>query len=83
MQEHVGFVLGNIRRKSVLDALDKRGDMSRDELSKSLRIPRRMLDGIIDELKSHELVEEKGEILSLTEKGKEILKKATSIGAVG
>ena len=73
MDKLVGHLTSNPNKVRVVDLLKSR-EANIKEISKSTRIPTKMLDRLLKELINDGIVEEKDEIYRLTELGFEVLK---------
>ena len=83
MQEHVGYLLGNVKRKQILETLESRGALNKVAIAHLVRLPPKMAEKILAELQERKLLEQSGEKYRLTDNGKEVMKKVTKVGAVG
>ena len=83
MQEHVGYLLGKVKRKQILETLESRGALNKIAIAHLVRLPQKMAEKILAELQERRLIELSGESYRLTDNGKEAMKKLTKVGAVG
>jgi len=83
MQDHVGYLLGNMKRKQILETLESRGALKSAAIAHLVRLPPKMAEKILAELQGRKLIELSGESYKLTDGGKEAMKKLTKVGAVG
>ena len=79
MHDQIGYVLGNARRKQILEMLDKRGVMRLAAVSHLIHMAPMMTERILNELQERKLLERKDDTYRLTEEGKGVLKKITAI----
>ncbi|RLI85178.1 MAG: hypothetical protein DRO98_07410 [Archaeoglobales archaeon] len=68
MEELIGHITSNPNKIKVLEVLNKKNSDVK-ALSKATRIPPKMLERIIKELKADGVIEEKNGQLRITEKG--------------
>ena len=73
IEELVGYVNSNVKRKQVVDVLEKNGSESLDHLSKVTRIPRLSLQKIMEEMASKEIVKLEDGKYMLTETGDQVV----------
>ena len=73
VEEIAGFISGNVKRKQVLDVLDKNGSATSEYLGKLTRMPRLMLEKVLKDM------EEKGVIVK--ENGKYVLTENAKVAA--
>lgn len=73
VEELVGYITGNVKRKQIIDVLDKNGSASFEALAKITRIPRLMLEKIMDEMLNKNIVKKEKDKYTLTETGAEVV----------
>jgi len=78
-EELVGHLTSNPNKIKVLEVLKTRKEVEIRAISKFSRIPEKILNVVVNELKSDGIVEEAERKLRLTEKGLELFKKIKSI----
>ncbi len=70
VEEIAGFISGNVKRKQILDVLDKNGSETFESLRKITRMPKLMLKKVLKDMLEKGVVIEQKESYSLTENGK-------------
>ena len=70
VEEIAGFISGNVKRKQVLDVLDKNGSETLVALRKLTRMPRLMLEKVLKDMMEKGVVIKQDDSFSLTENGK-------------
>jgi predicted transcriptional regulator len=70
-EELVGFVSGNVRRRQVIEALSKGGE-SLEQLEKLSRIPKLMLEKILEEMAKKTMVKKTKAGYALTPEGEHV-----------
>ena len=70
VEEMVGFISGNVKRKQIIDVLDKNGAETEDTLGKLTRVPRIMLDKAVKDMIEKGIVKKQKDKYVLTENGK-------------
>jgi predicted transcriptional regulator len=73
IEELVGYVSSNVKRKQVVDVLEKNGSETLEQLSKLTRIPRLSLQKVVDELKEKDIIIRSKDKYSLTETGEKVV----------
>ncbi|MBI4361953.1 MAG: helix-turn-helix domain-containing protein [Euryarchaeota archaeon] len=74
---HVGFLLGNARRRSILETLEGRGDLPLAGIAHLVRLPPPTARKLLGELAERRLVEPVGDKYRLTPNGVDALKQFT------
>jgi predicted transcriptional regulator len=69
--ELIGYVSGNVRRRQVIEALNKGGE-SLEQLEKLSRIPKIMLEKILDEMAKKKIVKKTKAGYTLTSEGEQV-----------
>jgi predicted transcriptional regulator len=72
VEEIAGFISGNVKRKQVLDVLDKNGSKTFDTLRKITRMPKIILEKVLKDMTEYGVVEKQNDVYVLTEKGKKV-----------
>ncbi len=72
VEEIAGFISGNVKRKQVLDVLDKNGSKTFDALRKITRMPKIILEKVIKDMTEYGVIEKQNDDFILTEKGKKV-----------
>jgi predicted transcriptional regulator len=75
VDEIAGFIIGNVKRKQILDVLDKNGSETFVALRKLTRIPKLMLEKVLKDMVEKGVIIKEKDSFILTENGK----KAASI----
>lgn len=70
-----GYLSGNPRRRQALEVLRSRGPLPMAGAAHLLRMPPKMAEGLLDDLRAKGLVEVQGEKLRLTSEGEDLLKR--------
>jgi len=70
VEEMVGFISGNVKRKQIIDVLDKNGAETEDSLGKLTRVPRILLERAIKDMLTKGIVKKQKDKYVLTEDGK-------------
>lgn len=70
VEEIAGFISGNVKRKQVVDVLDKNGRASFEYIGKLTRMPRLMLEKVIKDMTEKGVITMKDDVFVLTEIGK-------------
>ncbi|MEM3085911.1 MAG: hypothetical protein QXT68_02065 [Halobacteria archaeon] len=70
-----GYLSGNPRRRQALEVLRSRGPLPLAGMAHLLRMPPKMAEGLLEDLRGKGLVEARGERFRLTGEGEEILKR--------
>ena len=78
-EELVGHITSNPNKIKVLEVLKSKKESEIKSISKFTRIPVKILDTVVGELKKDNIIEEEKNKLRLTEKGIEILNEIKSI----
>jgi predicted transcriptional regulator len=72
VEEIAGFISGNVKRKQVLDVLDKNGSKTYESIRKITRMPKIILDKVLKDMTEFGVVEKQNDTFDLTEKGKKV-----------
>ena len=70
VEEMVGFISGNVKRKQIIDVLEKNGAETEDTLGKLTRVPRILLEKSIKDMAERGIVKKQKDKYVLTEDGK-------------
>lgn len=70
-----GYLSGNPRRRQALEVLRSRGPLSLPGVAHLLRMPPKMAERLLDDLRSKGLAEVVGEKFQLTAEGEDLLKR--------
>ncbi len=70
VEELVGFISGNVKRKQVVDVLDKNGAETEEALAKLTRVPKLLLERALREMAEKGVVKKQKDRYVLTENGK-------------
>ncbi len=70
-----GYLSGNPRRRQALEILRSRGPLPLAGVAHLLRMPPKMAEGLLEDLKAKGLAEAAGEKFKLTADGEELLKR--------
>ena len=70
VEEMVGFISGNVKRKQIIDVLEKNGAETEDALGKLTRVPRILLEKSIKDMAERGIVKKQKDKYVLTEDGK-------------
>jgi predicted transcriptional regulator len=70
VEEMVGFISGNVKRKQIIDVLEKNGAETEDTLGKLTRVPRTLLEKSIKDMAERGIVKKQKDKYVLTEDGK-------------
>ncbi len=79
IEEQVGYITGNVKRKQIVDVLDKNGSESSDMLGKITRAPKLVLDHTLEDMIKKEIVKKSKDKYELTEQGKKAVVVTRSI----
>ncbi len=69
VEELVGYISGNPKRKQVIDVLDKNGKETAEIIAKTARIPKVMLERTLKELTEKGVIKKHKDTYVLTENG--------------
>jgi predicted transcriptional regulator len=72
VEEIAGFISGNVKRKQVLDVLDKNGSKTFEALRKITRMPKIILEKVLKDMMDYGVVEKQNDSFTLTEHGKKV-----------
>lgn len=70
VEEIASFISGNVKRKQILDVLDKKGTMTFDMIRKLTRTPNIMLEKTLENMEKNGVLIKQNDTYSLTENGK-------------
>ena len=79
VEEQVGYITGNVKRKQIIDVLDKKGSESVEMLGKITRAPKLVLDHTLEDMVKKEIVKKSRDHYELTDKGKQAVNVMRSI----
>jgi predicted transcriptional regulator len=79
VEEQVGYLTGNVKRKQIIDVLDKNGSESAEMLGKITRAPKLVLDHTLEDMVKKEIVKKSGDHYELTDQGKHAVNVMRSI----
>ncbi len=79
MGEIEGHITSNPNKVKILEVLNRKKEADLKAIAKSTRIPEKILNTVVDDLKKDEVIEEKEDKLILTEKGTKLLTDIRSI----
>lgn len=79
IEEQVGYISGNVKRKQIVDVLDKNGSESSEALGKITRTPKLVLDRTLGDMVSKEIVKKTKDKYMLTDQGKQAVTVVRSI----
>ena len=72
VEEIAGFISGNVKRKQILDVLDKNGSGTYESIRKHTRMPKLLLDKALKDMSEKGAITLQGESYVLTETGKAV-----------
>src|SRR5208337_5209031 len=70
VEEIAGFISGNVKRRQILDVLDKNGSETSEALRKLTRMPRLLLEKVLKDMEQKGVITMQNEKYVLTENGK-------------
>lgn len=70
VDELVGFISGNVKRKQIVDVLDKNGAETGEVLGKLTRVPKLMLEKALKDMAEKGVIKKQKDKYTLTENGK-------------
>jgi predicted transcriptional regulator len=70
VEEIAGFITGNVKRRQILDVLDKNGSESYEALRKLTRMPKLLLDKVLKDMEQKGVISIQNDKYVLTENGK-------------
>jgi DNA-binding HxlR family transcriptional regulator len=79
VEEQVGYITGNIKRKQIVDVIDKKGSESAEMLGKITRVPKLVLDRTLEDMVNKEIVKRSNDKYELTDQGKQAITVMRSI----
>ena len=72
VEEIAGFISANVKRKQILDVLDKSGGKSFEDLRKITRTPQIILEKVLKDMMDRGVVAKQGDSFALTENGEKV-----------
>ncbi len=79
VEEQVGYMTGNVKRKQIVDVLDKNGSESAEMLGKITRVPKLVIDHTLEDMIKKEIVKKSRDMYELTDQGKQAVTVMRSI----
>lgn len=79
VEEQVGYITGNVKRKQIVDVIDKKGSESAEMLGKITRVPKLVLDRTLEDMVNKEIVKKSKDRYELTDQGKQAITVMRSI----
>ena len=79
VEEQVGYITANVKRKQIVDVLDKNGSESAEMLGKITRAPKLVLDHALEDMINKEIVKKSKDQFELTDQGKQAVTLMRSI----
>jgi predicted transcriptional regulator len=73
VEELTGYISGNVRRRQIIDVLDKNGSETFEALEKLTRTPRLMLEKAIKDMVGRGIIKVHKDEYSLTDNGKAVV----------
>jgi predicted transcriptional regulator len=73
VEELAGYISGNVRRRQIIDVLDKNGSETFEALEKLTRTPRLMLEKAIKDMVGRGVIKVQKDEYSLTDNGKAVV----------
>ena len=70
VEELAGYISGNVKRRQIVDVLDKNGSETFDALEKLTRIPKIMLRKALADMVGRGVIKEQKDKYALTDNGK-------------
>jgi predicted transcriptional regulator len=70
VEELAGYISGNVKRRQIVDVLDKNGSETFDALEKLTRMPKIMLGKALTDMVGRGVIKEQKEKYMLTDNGK-------------
>lgn len=70
VEEIAGFISGNVKRRQIVDVLDKNGSETFEALRKLTRMPKLMLEKVLKDMGEKGVIIKQKESFTLTENGK-------------
>ncbi|HTY90597.1 MAG TPA: hypothetical protein VMC84_05410 [Methanocella sp.] len=70
VEELVGFISGNVKRKQIVDVLDKNGAETEETLGKLTRAPKLFLEKALKDMAEKGVIKKQKDKYALTENGK-------------
>jgi len=72
VEEIAGFISGNVKRKQILDVLDKNGTKTSEDLRKITRTPKIVMEKVLNAMVENGVIIKQNDSYSLTENGKKV-----------
>lgn len=72
-EELEGFLLGNPKRRQIVNALEEDGSLELSRIAKKKRIPKRVVEGLLEGLLDKGVVEREDDEYGLSEVGEKIV----------
>lgn len=69
VEELAGYVSGNVKRKQIVDVLNKNGSETFEALGKLTRTPRNMLEKVLKDMLEKGVIKKQNDAYALTENG--------------
>lgn len=73
IEELAGYVSSNVKRKQIVDVLEKNGSSTSEYISKRTRIPRLSLEKMLDEMIDRQIVKKDDGKYGLTDTGDQVV----------
>lgn len=70
VEDMAGYISGNVKRKQVVDVLDKNGAETGEALGKLTRAPKPLLEKALADMEARGVIVRRGEKYALTDGGK-------------
>lgn len=70
VEEIASFISGNVKRKQILDVLNKNGSETFEALRKLTRMPKLMLEKVLKDMAEKDVIIKENDSFTLTENGK-------------
>ncbi len=70
VEELIGFISGNVKRKQIVDVLDKNGSETGEALGKLTRVPKLLLEKALKDMAEKGVVKKQKDKYVLTDNGK-------------
>lgn len=74
VEEIAGYISGNVKRKQILDVLDKNGTKTFEDLRKITRTPKIILEKVLKSMVDNGVIIKQEDSFTLTENGKKAAK---------
>jgi predicted transcriptional regulator len=82
VEEISGFISGNVKRKQILDVLDKNGSKTSEDLRKITRTPKIIMEKVLKSMVENGVIIEQNDSFTLTENGKKAAMVLPKQGAI-